>query len=392
MPDPLDEFADVEARRKPRDTIGKLADLLERSGIDVADVARINRVNVWQAMSKGEDGEPVVTDLTGIQLVPTWAEGPQWPVVQPAKPCVVRHRAVKALPASRGRVTVVLPDPQIGYRRYDDGTLDPMHDESAMDVALGIIAEVRPHRIVNVGDYLDLAEASSRFAILPEFVGVTQPALDRGHRFLAEQQAAAGPELEQHDLLEGNHDDRLSKMIVQNARAALRLRQAGEPPESWPVISIPHLLNLDKLGVTYTGAYPAGRIKLADAHGRQAPLFALHGEKLDMAKQAKSERQSTIQGHSHHVAVHSETYEVDGRPVEVESWSIGCLSRTDGAVPSTKGGADARGRFWVRHESWQQAAAVVTETDDGWDIEPVRIRDGRAMFRGKLITAGERAS
>lgn len=392
MSDPLGEFVDVEARRKPRDTIGKLAELLERSGIDVADVARINRVNVWQAMSKGDDGEPVVTDLTGIQLVPAWADGPAWPVVAPAKPCVVRHRTVKTLPTDRGRVTVVLPDPQIGYRRYDDGTLDPMHDEQAMDVALGVIAAVRPNRIVNVGDYLDLAEASSRFAVLPEFVGVTQHALDRGHRFLAEQIAAAGPELEGVDLLEGNHDDRLSKLIVTNARAALRLRQAGEPPESWPVISIPHLLNLDRLGVTYTGAYPAGRVKLADAHGRQAPLYALHGEKLDMAKQAKAARQSTIQGHSHHVAVHSETYEVDGEPVEVEAWSIGCLARTDGAVPSTKGGVDAHGRPWVRHESWQQAVAVVTETDDGWDVEPVRIRDGRAMFRGRLITAGGRAA
>lgn len=391
MPDPLAEFADTEARRKPKEVIGKLADLLERSGIDVADVARINRVNVYQGFYKDGDGEAQTVDMAGIQLVPSWADGPAWPVVAPAKPCVVRHRAVKSV-KHQGRVTVVLPDPQIGYRRYDDGTLDPMQDEAAMAVALGVIAEVRPHRIVDLGDFLDLAEASSKFAVLPEFVGVTQPALDRGHRFLAEQIAAAGPELEGVDLLEGNHDDRIARMVVQNARAALRLRQAGEPPDSWPVISIPHLLNLDKLGVTYTGAYPAGRIKLADAHGRQAPLYALHGEKLDMAKMAKSERQSTIQGHSHHVAVHSETYEVAGDPVEVESWSIGCLSRTDGAVPSTKGGTDSRGRPWVRHESWQQAMAVVTETDDGWDIEPVRIRDGRAMFRGKLITAGERVA
>lgn len=388
----LDAYAaDADARRKPRDTIGKLAELLERSGIDVADVARINRVNVWQAMSKGDDGEPVVTDLTGIQLVPAWADGPQWPVVAPARPCIVRHRALKPV-RHEGRVTVVLPDPQIGYRRYDDGTLDPMQDEAALDVSLGVIAEARPHRIVNLGDFVDLGEWSSKFAVLPEFVQVTQPALDRGHRYLAEQQAAAGPELEEHDLLEGNHDNRLSRLIMQNAKAALRLRQAGEPPESWPVISLPHLLNLDKLGVRYTGAYPAGRIKLAEAHGRQAPLYALHGEKLDMAKQAKSERQSTIQGHAHHVAVHTTAYEVDGEPVEIEAWSMGCLCRTDGAVPSTKGGTDDRGRPWVRYETWTQAVAVITETDDGWDVEPVRIRDGRAMFRGKLITAGERAA
>ena len=366
-------------------TLGKLADLLDRQGIPVEEIGAVQRVNAWQGFYKDGDGEAQTVDMVGISLTPAWADGPQWPVVQAATRATVRHVAPKARPTA-GRVTVILPDPQIGFRRYMDGTLDPMHDRGAMNVALSIIEHLRPQRIVNLGDYLDVAEFSSKFAVLPEFVLTTQPAVNEGHRFLAEQQAAAGKTLEEHDLLEGNHDDRIPRLISQNAKAAMRLTRADQP-EGWPVMSVPNLLALDSfpVPVRYVDGYPAGRIKLADAHGSQTALYALHGERLDMAKQSRAERQSTVQGHAHHVSAHSETYDVDGGAVEVEAWSLGCLCRTDGAVPSTKGGTDVRGRPVKRQESWQQAVGVLTETSDGWALEPVRIRDGRAIFRGKIF-------
>lgn len=386
----LDDFAEDErARRKPRDTIGKLADLLERSGIDVADVARINRVNVWQAMSKGDDGEPVVTDLTGIQLVPAWADGPEWPVVQPAKPTTVRPVKLPPKSAAAARTWVILPDPQIGYRRFEDGTLDPFHDEDAFDVALQIVRLVRPDGIVNLGDTLDAAEWSSRFAVQPEFVGTTQATLDRTHRFLAEQRANAGDDCE-IVLLEGNHDDRLAKLILQNAKAALRLRPACTPPDTWPVLSVPYLLRLADLSVTYVGGYPAGRFEIAPGNDEQPGLWAIHGEKLDMAKVAKGERQSYVQGHGHHIQDRYETYEVAGEPVTVQAWMPGCLCRTDGAVPSTKGGVDAFGRHVRRIESWQQGVGVVSVAPDGsWAKEIVHIDRGRAVFRGQCIVANK---
>lgn len=381
-------FSDEAAALEPTNrkaTLGKLADLLDRQGIDVDDVGKVTKIKAWQGFYKDDDGESHTVDMVGIQFSPTWETGPEWPVVQPAKPCVVRHRAAKPV-RTTGRTTVLLPDPQIGFLRYEDGTLEGMHDEQAMSCALNLIAKIRPHRLVNLGDFLDLAEFSSKFTVTPEFVLTTQPALDRGHRFLAEQQAAAGSQLEETYLLEGNHDDRLPRLITQNAKAALRLRRA-DTPQGWPVMSVPNLLALDSLAVTYVDGYPAGKVKLAEAHGRQAPLYAIHGKRLDMRKQAKAERQSSVQGHDHHFSTHAETYEVDGNPVEVEAWSLGCLCRTDGAVPSTNGGHDGRGRPKVNHESWQQGIGVLTETEDGWDLQPVRIRDGRAYWRGEVITA-----
>jgi hypothetical protein len=403
----LAEQGAAEARRNPGATVRRLAELLERAGVPIEDIGRITRVSAWQGfMAKevacadcggegcracagtGKARVPEVVDMVGLQLAPTWADGPAWPVVQPAAPTVVRPRRPAAKRPEGTRVTVLLPDTQIGYRRYGDGELDPMHDEAAMDVALQIVAAARPDAVVNLGDLLDLAEWSAKFVQWPEFALTTQAALDRAHRWLAAQRAEAGPEAE-IVLLGGNHDDRLAKAVTRNAMAALRLRRA-EAPASWPVLSLPHLLRLDDIGVRYVGAYPAGRWRIAGASPPQTPLWAIHGERVDVAKQARLERQSYVQGHAHHVALHTATYEIDGRPEEVQAWSIGCLCRIDGAVPSTHSGIDDHGRPVRRWESWQQAVAVVTETPEGWWLEPVRIIAGRAFWRGKLYVARER--
>ena len=389
MPSEADvsEFDAADPIKTKRKVLGQLADLLDRNGIGVEDIGQVHRVNVWQAMSKDDTGNAVVTDLAGIQLSPTWESGPEWPAIQQAKPCVVRHSRKAPTADTGARRTAFLPDPQIGFRRLDDGTLIPMQDELAIACTLTLLSVIKPHRVVWLGDTMDTAEWSSKFLVLPEFVLTTQPTVDRTHRFLAESQAAAGPQCEEWDLVEGNHDNRMANSVAKNAMAALRLRQANTP-DGWPVMSVPHLLRLDELGIRYCDGYPAGRIKIASAHGRQAPLYALHGEKLSMEKQAKSERISTVQGHAHHFGHATETYDGgDGDAIEVESWSLGCLCRTDGAVPSTKGGADVRGRHVPRVESWQQGIGVVTETEDQWAMEPVRIRDGRALWRGKEYAA-----
>jgi hypothetical protein len=188
-------------------------------------------------------------------------------------------------------------------------------------------------------------------------------------------------------LIAGNHDDRLGKAIARNAMAAMRLKRA-EAPNEFPVLSIPFLLRLEELAVDYISGYPAGRFKIAEGNATQTPLYAIHGEKLDIAKVANSERQSFAQGHIHRIAQHSQTYEVHGEPHFVQAFSAGCLCRIDGAVPSTKSGTDEHGTPLTRWEAWQQGLAVVTEHENGfWQAEIIPIYKGSAMFRGELFTA-----
>jgi hypothetical protein len=364
---------------------GKVAELIERSGIDPEDIGRITKVNLWQQGFKDADGEGQVQDLVGIQLAPTWADGPQWPVVQPAAPTVVRYPAKPRRPV-QGNVTAILPDPQFGYRRFPDGTLDPFHDEAALDVALQIAQAAGATTVVWLGDGADLPEWSSKFQVAPEFVETTQPTLDVFHLYLARSRSLVG-EAGRVVLLEGNHDDRLSQAIIRNAKSAMRLRPAMTTPETWPVLSMQNLLRLDDIGVEYVGGYPAGKVKVAAGNDRTPPLYAIHGERLDVAKVAKAERVSFVQGHAHHKQDRYETYDLDGEPLVVNAWSPGCLCRIDGAVPSQKGGTDAHGRPVRRIEAWQQGVGIVTELEDGsWSKENVLIDRGRAIFRGQLIT------
>lgn len=376
----------IERQQSPAARLGKLAELLERSGVDLDDVARVTKVKAWQGFMRDKNDEPQVVDMVGLEFVPTFADGPLWPVVAQAKPVNAKPRTRSANRGVDVKTIVICPDPQIGFRRYEDGTLDPFHDDRAIDLSLQIIRDAQPDRIINLGDTLDFPEWSSKFLVKPEFVLTTQPTVDRGHRFLAEQLTEAPTGCES-DLMEGNHDNRLPNAIAKNAMAALRLRQANTP-ESWPVLSVQHLLRLDELGVTYHDGYPAGRVKLAAGVDEQTPLYAKHGEGTNMPVLAKRERQSFVQGHGHHIADHYETFELDGQRITVNAFTLGCLCRTDGAVPSTKGGDHARGNPVHRVEGWQQGLGVVTVHPDGsWAKEIVEIRTGRAIWRGKEYRA-----
>jgi hypothetical protein len=354
----------------------------------VADVdrllagARVGKVaKTYQGFYKTDDGHEIVD----MQTVEYDDEIPPWPVVAPARPINAKPRPAPKV--STGVQTIfIAPDPQIGCRRYEDGSLDWFQDDRAIDVSLQLIRASKPTRIINLGDTCDFPEWSSKFLVSPEFVLTTQPTIDRTHRYLGEQLTEA-PEGCDSDMLEGNHDNRLPIAITKNAMAALRLRRANAP-EEWPVLSLQALLRLDELGVTYHDGYPAGRVKLAAGTAPQTPLYAIHGERLTVSAVAKNERQSYVQGHIHRIQDHFETYEVDGEQVIVNAWSTGTLARVDGAIPSTKGGSTIKGRPIKRWEGWQQGVGVVTVMADGsWEKEIIPIREGRAIWRGEEYTA-----
>ena len=129
--------------------INSIEKLLKANGLTPEDVGKISKVSL--------SNNP---DDTKIILSPKWGEGPAWQPVQQAAPTVVTPKVrTPSLISSDWKVAVALPDPQIGYRRYEDGTLDPFHDEDAMDVALQIVGLDHGHplaQVINLGDFLDL--------------------------------------------------------------------------------------------------------------------------------------------------------------------------------------------------------------------------------------------
>ncbi len=386
----MSAIGEFEARQPeaPKAILGKLADLLSRNGIDVEDIGKIARVNLWQGMSKDEEGNPVVTDLMGIQLTPHWADGPAWPVIAPCKPHIVK---VAAKPPSRvaankgWRSAVVLPDIQIGFYRDRNDVLHATHDDRALSIALQIIRDVRPDVVVLVGDNMDLPEMS-KYRLTPAFSRTTQATIDRAGLFVAELRAAAGTECEIH-WIAGNHEERLPNYIIDNAVAAFGIRQANRP-ETWPVLSVPHLIRLDDHAVSFVPGYPTGEVWINDR------LRVVHGDKVNSNgstahKYLDAERVSTVYGHIHRREWAERTRHTREGPRTVLAMSPGCLCRIDGSVPSTKGGHDLDGIPLARTEDWQQGLAIFRyEEGEGRFIpEQVPIHDGWACWRDKEYVA-----
>jgi hypothetical protein len=361
--------------------------LLEENNIDMSQVGSV-RISSWQQGQKNSDGEAEVLNLGGaaitLKVDPVWEDGPEWPVVQPATPKVIKPFSVNKIDRKLRRA-LLLPDVQIGYRRdITSGELDPFHDESAMSVALQIGKDFAPDLVINLGDFLDLP-MFGRFAQEPGFHATTQPTVDRAYDFLCEQQANM-PNAD-YILFEGNHDVRLQNFIIQNAMAAFGLKQA-KTPDSWPVMSVQNLLRLDEMGVRYIDGYPQGEYYINDRlrveHGRKtAPRGKIANKIVD------DERVSTITGHNHRIETVYKTVGVRGEPKINMGTTLGCLCRIDGAVPSTKSAIDANGRPVLAFEDWQQAIGVVhyQEGDGPFRVDHILIHDGTAIHDGKIYSA-----
>ena len=381
---------DLEAETPPpatdKATLAKVAAAIKDAGVDPTELGKVERVRYYEGFHKDDDGDTHVVPMLSLAINPTWADGPDWPVVAPAPRPPVRATTAKRTVVKGWHKAVVLPDCQIGARRYVDGdeaTYDPFHDEAAIAVALSIVRAVRPDQVILLGDNLDFPEWG-RYEQEPEFQETTQYAIDRAG-LLLDQVEAAAPEADCH-WLEGNHERRLPKAIAKNAMAALRLRRANAPA-SWPVLSVPALLDLDDRSAwTYHDGYPAASVRINDH------LVAEHGSTVysagsTAAKVARSSPTSRIFGHIHREEFHAHTWYDPAARARHQSFaaSPGCLCRVDGTVPGSSTATNGRGKAVNAWQGWQQGIAVVTfqEGDGRVVYERVGIEGGAAIYRDK---------
>src|SRR5690606_38918294 len=120
--------------------------------------------------TKGQDPEKVTFDW-GVTTNPaggvwnklnrvrprTGKDGePAWPVIQQAQPVIVNLPEPSPTPKRNYKLALKSADHQIGFRRLDDGTLDPFHDQRAMDIFTQVCANYQPDKIQILGDFLDL--------------------------------------------------------------------------------------------------------------------------------------------------------------------------------------------------------------------------------------------
>lgn len=362
--------------------LGEIAKLLERQGIDLSEIGKVQKVSVYQSLAKDQSGDIQVHDMAAIQFSPSWEEGPKWELIRSAKPVKLPPVKVKSKVESRYSKAVILPDIQIGFFRGKDGELVSTHDDHAIDIALAVIKDVDPDEVVLLGDNLDLPEMS-KYRHSPAFAQTVQESIDRAGLLVAQIRAVAPTA--RIRWLAGNHEERMVNYILDNAKAAFGIKRANVP-QSFPVLSIPYLCWFEDHNVEYIPGYPAGSMWLNER------LKIIHGTKVRSQGSTShaylgTEKCSVIYGHIHRREWNERTRDDWDGPKTIMAASPGCLAKCSGEVPSTKGGIDLDGRPITSTEDWQQGLAVVTFETSGahqFFYEQVPIHQGIGFYRGKV--------
>lgn len=303
------------------------------------------------------------------------------PIVNP-RPLKIVDAPKKAKPKGFN-LLVDFPDSQMGYFRDADGSMIPIHDESAIDVSLQILGYLEWSEgvdvIVNQGDDLDFAEFSSHRSA-PGYKGHLQANLSRHTSHLATQrEIASSAEIIQ---LWGNHESRLEKFLVDKAPDLLGVCVVDT---DMPVLSVANLCRYDDYGITWDLPYPHGSYWANDylrfTHGTTSSGIPARAASKSLTDAPGI---SVVYGHDHYQALARDRVLTREGMREVFSASAGCLCRTDGLVPSSSSGIGANGKATAK-ERWQQGILIIYFEPENLQraiVEPVHISNGSAVFRG----------
>lgn len=338
----------------------------------------INKWPMGYTVGSAEErrGEQIALIQVKVKLKRLVLRRQKFPALRPIKVEVSQVRPVLRREKGRLRRALIVPDPQIGFRRdLRTGELDPLHDRSAMDVALQVATAMQPDDIIYLGDWLDLAAWSTKFLRSPEFAQTTQPSCAEGAWWL-EQFSLACPEAKKY-FLPGNHEKRVEDAVIAHLEEAFMVTRKGSVSAP-AALSITNMLGLDDMDIEVCKSYPHGEVWLNDAvrvyHGDV--VRSQSGKTVEaVLKEAVT---SEVFGHIHRLELASKTRHYRGRIQPIYAFSPGCLCRVDDAVPAAKS-----------RLNWQQGVGIVDYDPEGTAhaISPIMISGGTAIVESGIISA-----
>lgn len=217
----------------------------------------------------------------------------------------------------------------------------PFEDKGAVALALRIVNEWQPGRVILAGDMLDFYAVSAHDRN-PQTLkdGGLQEELDAWRSFAVRLRTAAPTECAVN-FLPGNHEDRLRRYLWRNPELhGLR------------ALDLPGLMDLERLGIAYAEHdIELAKGRLVVQHGTRVRAFS------GMSARAELERlryaQSSISGHTHRL---SAVYTRVGDRV-VGAWENGCLCTLD---PD-----------WTHRPDWQHGCTLVRVCGDEFAVTTV---------------------
>lgn len=300
------------------------------------------RVRAQNEVAPREDrygGKPRISEVLTLPVRPFHVERPA-----PAK--AVKGKKLKA---------IVFGDSHIGF-----------HDPDAFAIVEALIIREKPDKIVHLGDLLDAGVISEKFPTDPARLETLQEDIDTARTKLA-QWAALAPQAERW-LLEGNHEQRLTRLIwnLKGAARELPRLRVFQKHMSWPT-----LLDLEPIGWNWVNYEDQPRDDILPCllvkHGEVVRKFGGWSAKGEWEKTGRS----GVSGHSHRANIWRHK-DYNGQATWVEAGCT-CLYTTPGA----------------RNPDWQQAVTIYEWSEDRalMDVRQVLIRDGRAMWNSVELTA-----
>jgi metallophosphoesterase superfamily enzyme len=265
--------------------------------------------------------------------------------------------------------TLIIADAQIGYERnIETGKLKPFHDRKSMDVILKILSKNFFDEIVIDGDMLDFPEAST-FAQKPEFAMTMQPALNELGWYLIELRKLAPNSKIVY--LEGNHEKRNSKRIIENLSFAYNLKVVGQ---DFSIFSLRNLLNLDKINVELIEDYPAGKYWVTD------DLVIKHGNFTNLNKELSVTMVSVIMGHLHRPETVSKTIHDRHGKKTVTVSCVPALCANTGIVPGSEAGP-----IWSTGFTYVETNLRNNQSN----VHHVITHDGECIFKGNIYSGND---
>lgn len=285
---------------------------------------------------------------------------------------------------------VVFSDPQIDYRRLDNGELMPVHDERAISAAIQIMRRIQPEVIINCGDTVDLAALSRFKPDSDHFFRTMGPAFQRVHDMYA-QIRADHPNALIHEV-DSNHNTRLKDYVLKNMPAVYGMKRAGDPEDEFPVMTYPYLANLRHVGVGWNGGYGADTFVYGEEYGAP-PIVFRHGTEnssngTTASKVMKNNPEThVVQGHDHS---HSRAERTNRSGQYLTYNVLPALCRITGEVSGFHSAVDDRNRPVHYQENWQQGLLHIEDYMDGtYTFNPIMIMNGIARYRGETFIGVE---
>jgi predicted phosphodiesterase len=210
----------------------------------------------------------------------------------------------------------------------------PFHDEKALLLFKLLLRRERPDWLILNGDFQDFWEISN-YDLTPRSGREFRREIEIGKQILRSFRRTL-PHA-RITWIEGNHEFRLRKYLIQNAKELYGL----------PGVSVPDIFDLAALKIDYVPCHELAT-RFTDNFIRVGGLYVGHWDKVSKnagyaAKLLVEEKGvSLLQGHTHRFGVHARTM-VDGRVLlGIENFSM-C----------------SRHQSYVSHPNWQLGFSVV---------------------------------